>query len=96
MNGNPNEHDQGLLTIILNWGDVKNFINFRGGSSTGAAGAFAPAEIWERVQCTRPEKDKESYELQYGHPKTFTITLKSVDLQDTQYLYGKCKKREFK
>ena len=31
----------------------------RGGSSTGAAGAFAPAEIWERVQCTRPEKDRE-------------------------------------
>ena len=35
----------------------------RGGSSTGAVGAFAPAEIWQRVQCTRPEKDQESLKL---------------------------------
>ena len=27
----------------------------RGGGRTGAAGAFAPVNFWQRVHCTRPE-----------------------------------------
>ena len=30
---------------------------FRGGGSTGAAGAFAPVNLQQRVHCTRPDEE---------------------------------------
>ena len=30
-------------------------MKIRGGGRTGAAGAFAPVNFWQRVHCTRPE-----------------------------------------
>ena len=40
----------------ITW-DAALYTIFRGLVRTGAEGAFAPAEIWQRVQCTRPQWD---------------------------------------
>ena len=47
------------LTLCLRNLRLKNYKPQKspatGSSSTGAVGVFAPAEIWQRVHCTRPE-----------------------------------------
>ena len=57
------------------------FFNFpmhtvtRGGGRTGAAGAFAPVNFWQRVHCTRPEvpllseRQKKMWKLDCARPK---------------------------
>ena len=47
----------------------------RGGGSVDAAGAFAPVNFQQRVQCTRPDKDL-SYKWPFFSPKRTLLMLK--------------------
>ena len=48
-----------FVGTLTNNGDGMAKMLRRGRFTTGAVGAFAPAEIQQWVQCTRPERGKE-------------------------------------